>query len=91
MRSVHRRFRPFVEEELPILCEGRGAWIAHPGSAKACPARIEAPAVVAIGPEGGFLEHEIEALTGAGLEAVRLGRRVLRVETAVPVLLSRML
>ena len=79
--SVHRRFRPFVAEELPILCEGRTAWIAHPGSPKACPARIEAPAVVAIGPEGGFLEHEIETLVGAGLEPVRLGRRVFIVQS----------
>lgn len=35
-----------------------------------------------LGPEGGFIEKELKALTDAGFPAVSLGRRVLRWETA---------
>lgn len=44
-----------------------------------------------IGPEGGFTDAEREALFGAGLTPVRVGRWTLRVEIAVPVLLGIML
>jgi 16S rRNA (uracil1498-N3)-methyltransferase len=37
---------------------------------------------VAIGPEGGFSEAELAAATAAGWQAISLGPRVLRVETA---------
>ena len=35
-----------------------------------------------IGPEGGFSEHEITAATKAGFQAIHLGPRILRTETA---------
>ena len=38
--------------------------------------------VVVVGPEGGLDPTELEALTGAGAHAVRLGREVLRTSTA---------
>lgn len=38
--------------------------------------------VIFIGPEGGFLEDEVELAKGNGFNAVTLGRRILRVETA---------
>jgi 16S rRNA (uracil1498-N3)-methyltransferase len=38
--------------------------------------------IVAIGPEGGFTESEVEAAVAAGWEPLGLGPRVLRVETA---------
>lgn len=37
---------------------------------------------LAIGPEGGFADEEVELLTRSGFEPVRLGPRVLRAETA---------
>jgi 16S rRNA (uracil1498-N3)-methyltransferase len=44
----------------------------------------DAPAslVLAVGPEGGFDDDEIEELARAGAEIVRLGPRILRTETA---------
>ena len=38
-----------------------------------------------VGPESGWSEHEYERLRAAGVEAARLGRSVLRTETAGPV------
>jgi 16S rRNA (uracil1498-N3)-methyltransferase len=46
------------------------------------PARLKAPAVVAIGPERGWSARERDQLRNAGFELVHLGERVLRVETA---------
>jgi len=41
---------------------------------------------VAVGPEGGFTVEEVELAKGAGWQLVRLGPRVLRVETAALVM-----
>lgn len=38
--------------------------------------------LLVVGPEGGFSPREAQALTGAGIEAVSLGDRILRWETA---------
>ena len=43
---------------------------------------------VLIGPEGGFSENEVEAVTAAGGRAVTLGRTILRTETAGPATLA---
>lgn len=39
---------------------------------------------LAIGPEGGFSDAELELMTSKGMKAVHLGPRVLRTETAAP-------
>lgn len=88
--SLHKRFRPFVEGDLPALSAGRSCLVAHPGAYPACPAQPETPTVLAVGPEGGFISHEILALQRAGFAPVQLGQRVLRVETAVPVLIAKL-
>src|SRR4051812_1628030 len=51
-----------------------------PLALQAFPAR--ATVVLVVGPEGGLTEREVEALTGAGAIAVRLGPSVLRTSTA---------
>ncbi|MFN9331483.1 MAG: RsmE family RNA methyltransferase [Planctomycetota bacterium] len=40
------------------------------------------PAVLLVGPEGGFTADEAEAIAAAGCRGLRLGRHVLRTETA---------
>lgn len=44
--------------------------------------------MLVIGPEGGIAPEEIDALTGAGAVAVRLGPTVLRTSTAAAVALG---
>jgi 16S rRNA (uracil1498-N3)-methyltransferase len=49
-----------------------------------------ADVAVAVGPEGGFTDAEVTAALAAGWEAVDLGPRILRVETAALVLAARL-
>lgn len=88
---LRQRFKPFVEDELPELCKGTQAVVAHPASEQRELLQPNQPTTLAIGPEGGFIPYEIEKLTECGFEPFSLGQRILRVETAVPVLLSRLL
>ncbi|GHD43359.1 RNA methyltransferase, RsmE family [Marinobacter persicus] len=92
MPKVHIRklFKPFVEDELPGLLAGTRALVAHPGRAEPCPVHLREPAALCIGPEGGFTDYEVGKLEEAGCTSVHLGPRILRVETAVPVLVSRL-
>ncbi|MDB2481016.1 16S rRNA (uracil(1498)-N(3))-methyltransferase, partial [Porticoccaceae bacterium] len=39
---------------------------------------------------GGFIPYEIDKLNQVGFESVHLGQRILRVENAVPALVSRL-
>jgi 16S rRNA (uracil1498-N3)-methyltransferase len=88
--SFHKRLTWFVEDDLPALSRGCLALIAHPPAANACPAQVGRPLALAIGPEGGFVDYEIEYFVKAGFAAVSLGPRILRVEEAVPALLGRL-
>jgi 16S rRNA (uracil1498-N3)-methyltransferase len=85
------RFRPFVEDELAALLGGARGWVAHPGASSLGLGEGARPAVIAIGPESGWSDFELERLISAGLDPMSLGPRPLRVETAVPALLAQLL
>ena len=85
-----QRFKPFVEDELPKVSAGTTAYVAHPGVEQFCPHGLDGKMTLAIGPEGGFIPYEVEKLQECGFIPISLGERILRVETAVPVLLSRL-
>jgi RsmE family RNA methyltransferase len=87
---LHRRFKPFVEDELCHLLGGRRALLAHPGDYPPCPASLTEPTVLLIGPEGGFIPYEVEKLQQLGCEPVSLGPRILRVENALTTLIARL-
>ncbi|HXG09994.1 MAG TPA: RsmE family RNA methyltransferase [Gemmataceae bacterium] len=62
--------------------------LAHPsGEARPWPAGQDA--ALAVGPEGGFTDEEVEQARSAGWLVVGLGPRILRVETAALVLAIR--
>ncbi|WP_224416448.1 16S rRNA (uracil(1498)-N(3))-methyltransferase, partial [Modicisalibacter tunisiensis] len=88
--TVERRFRPFVEDRLPALLDGRRGLLAHPGMPDPCPRGLSEPCTLLVGPEGGFIPYEVERLREAGCEGIHLGERILRVETAVTALLARL-
>jgi RsmE family RNA methyltransferase len=85
-----RLFRPFVERELPALAAGTRCLVAHPGAATPCPRGILEPVTLAIGPEGGWIEPEVESLRQVGFTPVDLGPRILRTETALAALVGRL-
>jgi len=87
---LRTRFKPFVEDELPGIIAGSRAIVADPEAASDCPRQLKGPVTLIVGPEGGFVPYEIEKLEACGCEPVQLGERILRVETAIPVLLTRL-
>lgn len=87
---IRKLFKPFVEDELPAIIKETKNLLAHPVTETRCPIDIQQPATLAIGPEGGFIPYEVEMLATAGFETVHMGPRILRVETAVPALISRL-
>jgi len=87
---LRTRFKRFVVDELAEWSQGSRMLVAHPGASEACPRGSLGPVTLAVGPEGGFTDFEIETLEGQGFEAVHLGDRILRVEAAVPALLARL-
>ena len=83
-------FKPFVEDELAGMAQNTLSLVAHPQSSDPCPRNVQQQVTLVIGPEGGFIPYEIEQLTGLGFMPVHLGERILRVESAVPALISRL-
>jgi RsmE family RNA methyltransferase len=90
---VRERFRPFVEDELGALVGPRALrLLPHPPAHQPLTAmRVgTAPRVLlAIGPDGGWVPFEASLLEAHGFHPFTLGPRILRVETAVPVLLGQ--
>ncbi len=83
-----RLFRPFVEDELPGLLGGGTGLLAHPGT-DAAPSSLLMPLTLAIGPEGGWIEAEVQSLVNAGMRPLDLGPRILRTETALAALVGK--
>jgi RsmE family RNA methyltransferase len=88
--SAARLFRPFVETDLPKLLLGGTGLMAHPGSGGPAPKSLVAPVTLAIGPEGGWIEAEVQSLLHVGLRPLDLGPRILRTETALAALVGRL-
>ncbi|MGZ6126338.1 MAG: 16S rRNA (uracil(1498)-N(3))-methyltransferase [Myxococcales bacterium] len=80
---VRERFRPLVEDEVAGLWPDSERLVAHP-AARAGPRPPPGRAVIAIGPEGGWVPFEIDLLGTHGFKPFTLGPRTLRVEVAVP-------
>ncbi|MFW5807941.1 MAG: 16S rRNA (uracil(1498)-N(3))-methyltransferase [Spirochaetota bacterium] len=87
---IHTLFKPFVQDIFPELSAKRLRLLAHPYNAQRCPADIQTDAVLVVGPEGGFIQYEVDTFLALGCIPVTTGRRILRVENAVPALLGRM-
>jgi 16S rRNA (uracil1498-N3)-methyltransferase len=93
--SIHPRFRPFVEDELPALAGGyTHLLLAHPGVPERLPAVAPPPltgrVLLALGPEGGWVDFEITKLREQGLRPFSMGTRILRLETAAVALLAQL-
>jgi len=88
---LRKRFKPFVEDELPTISNGSRKLLAHPNEDNDCPLGTDnTKTTLVIGPEGGFTTYEVDKIKSLGFEGINLGPRILRVETAVPVLLAKL-
>lgn len=88
--ELRPRFKPFVEDELPRSSNGSLRLVAHPAAVGEIPPVSDRKVTLAIGPEGGFVPFEVDLLVSLGFTPVTMGPRILNVETAVPVMLSRL-
>src|SRR5262249_55281299 len=83
----------FLKQILP----GHRALVAHPSgqrfdSIQQCePAGGHRPQAIAIGPEGGFSDEEVESATALGAQVIQLGSSILRIETAAIALAAKIL
>ncbi len=81
-----------VKDKLSPLLLHKQKIIAHPGNyenATTLPDQTIDTAI-AIGPEGGFTQSEVDFFISSGFAPKKLGSRILRVETAIPVLLGKL-
>lgn len=89
-RNVLMEVQPLAE--WPAFCLQNPAAqrvLAHPGGAAELGERMPEETVLAVGPEGGFTEEEVEQAQAVGWRVVGLGPRILRIETAALVLAAR--
>lgn len=91
--------RKFFSEELSGIVENTSIRIcAHPRSKTELSNMLgsigaftpEDHPLVAIGPEGGWTERELELFKGKDFKLVNVGERILRVEVAVPYILAQL-
>ena len=85
--EFHTRFRPFVEDHLSSFMVHRKGIVAHPGPF-AAPEKTTSGHTLVVGPEGGWVDFEVNLLQKNGCELVSLGPRIQYTETAVSYLIG---
>jgi RsmE family RNA methyltransferase len=90
--SIHRQFRPLVEDELGPPRAGERRLVAHPDRGAPWRPAEDRPhqgrVLLAVGPEGGWNAFELGLLARHGFAAISLGPRILRTDTACVALLA---
>jgi len=91
--ELRRGFRRFLRDELDEMFPTANRIVAHP-HADGCGESAEVPPgrpLLAIGPEGGWTDGEVELLEGRGFRRLSLGPRILRTDTATVAALARLM
>lgn len=90
----HPKWHAFINDILPSLKDTyTDAFVAHLTQTRSCPSfygQHQHKALMFIGPEGGFSEAEISQLNRLDIQTVQLGERIMRVETAVTALITKL-
>lgn len=94
--AIYNRFMAFIEAA-PVASL---AMVCHPGAphtvrsacceASQAPISLHAPAVIVIGPEGGFIDRELQTFAERGFIQVALSAATLRCEQAVCAALTQL-
>ena len=89
--AVHERLMSLLDTRFPHASDGPRL-IAHPGAPPIERAvRAPGPLVLAIGPEGGWIQRELDTFVARGFQPVSIGMPILRVEAAVAAALGQLL
>lgn len=91
---VHPRFKPFIDEVVPAV-GADSRLLAHPDAdadlaGLFAEKRIGGSLALAVGPEGGWNDHEVQCFLDRGFAGFSMGPLILHVDTAVLVLLSQL-
>lgn len=87
--TVHERLMALLDDRFPS--PGGVRLVAHPGAPPIeSVVKAAAPTTLAIGPEGGWIERELDTLVERGFQPVSLGKPILRVEAAVASALAQL-
>lgn len=91
--ELHKRFKPFVEDFVPQILSEYGACIcAHPEGRRLLSESVKIKfkkVLLAVGPEGGWVDYEVEKFEEQSFHCCSIGERILKVDTAVIALHSR--
>ncbi len=90
---LHRRFKPFIEDYFPTIKDRcRTHIVAHPGGQSSLQKKINKESgrvLLAVGPEGGWVDYEVQKFREQGFNDCSIGARILKVDTAVIALHSQ--
>ncbi|MEO6402818.1 MAG: RsmE family RNA methyltransferase, partial [Vicinamibacteria bacterium] len=90
--SIHRRFKPLVEDDLDDLSGDGFRIVADPSATQSLGDAVRGqPAgrvLLAVGPEGGWNSFELQLLEDHGFHGIGMGPRTLRTDTACLALLA---
>jgi len=91
--QIHDRLMGFLDERWPAGTTGTPATrlLAHPGAPPIESATLTWPLAIAIGPEGGWVQRELDTFVERGFTPVSFGQPILRVEQALAVALGQLL
>lgn len=85
--EIFKKFRPFVEDFLPVIGKDhRFKLLAHPYTETSLAQSLsgdEGRILLAVGPEGGWVDFEVEKFAKQGFIPCSIGERILKVDTAV--------
>jgi len=91
---VKRRIKIFLEDEAKLLFTNQAKFICHPGPYPRISILVRKEVskqhgcVLAIGPEGGWTDYEVNMFKSLGFAPVSLGKRILRTPVAITSVLS---
>ena len=85
--AAPKAWKAFLDEGPDVACR----LVAHPGQGPLSRHSPRDIAILAVGPEGGFTAEEVDLAQAQGWQAVDLGSRILRVETAAVALAARVI